>query len=98
MFRLVGDMGRNQAGRERFAALWRDVPHFRRLMRRMTLIWGVAPCIEAALRLLLIELLPIAVFLPVSEAMAIIFIGGMNVWSWRCGSREMAQLRDTPAA
>jgi hypothetical protein len=36
--------------------------------------------------------------LPVSEAMAIIFIGGMNVWSWRYGSREMAQLRDTPAA
>jgi hypothetical protein len=66
-------------------------------MRRLTLIWGVALYVEATLRLVLIELLPIAVFLPVSEAMWIIFFAAMNLWSLRYSSRQMARIRDVGA-
>lgn len=40
--------------------------------------------------MLLIELLPLVVFLPISEAMWIIFFAAMTLWSWRYGSRQMA--------
>ena len=44
----------------------------------------------------LIPLLPIALFLPVSEAMSLGCIGLMIAWAWRYGSREMAQIEVTP--
>ena len=90
VFHLIGGTGQDQAGRERYAVLWQNVPRFRGLMRRLTVIWGVALYVEAALRLLLIELLPIVAFLPISEAMWIVFFAAMTLWSWRYGSRQMA--------
>ncbi len=85
--------GRDEAARARYAALWDLLPAFRRLMRRMTAIWGIALYAEASLRLLLIKLLPIAVFLPVSEAMWMSFFALMMAWSWRYGRARMERLR-----
>ena len=99
VFHLVSTTGQDQAGRQRYTTLWDTTPPFRDLMFRLTLIWGVALYAEALLRLLLIELLPIAVFLPVSETMWIVFFAAMTAWSWRYGARRMARLREAaPAA
>jgi len=99
VFHLVSTIGQDQAGRQRYTTLWDTTPPFRNLMYRLTLIWGVALYAEALLRLLLIELLPIAVFLPVSETMWIVFFAAMTAWSWRYGVRRMARLREAaPAA
>jgi hypothetical protein len=62
-------------------------------MRRLTWIWGVALIGEATLRLLLIDLLPIEVFLPISEIMWIALFAGLTAWSWRYGGRRMAAFR-----
>jgi hypothetical protein len=93
IFYAVAATGQDEAARTRYDALWDQKPEFRRLMRWMTLIWGVALYAEACLRLLLIGLLPIAVFLPVSEAMWMGFFVLMTAWSWRYGRKRMERLR-----
>jgi hypothetical protein len=84
--------GQDAAGRQRADALWDTAPQYRSVMRRLTVIWGIALLAEGALRLVLILLLPIVIFLPVSEAMRIGFIALMTAWSWRYGRRQMARL------
>lgn len=93
VFHAVAATGQDAAAQARFAALWEARPEFRRLMRRMTVIWGLALYLEAGFRLLLMALLPIAAFLPLSEAMWIVFFALMMVWSWRYGGRRMEALR-----
>jgi hypothetical protein len=61
-------------------------------MRRITVVWAVALLVEGTLRLLLIPLLPIAAFLPLSEAMSLGCLGLMMAWAWRYGSRQMEQI------
>ncbi len=80
--------------REEAETRWETEPVFRWLMRRITLVWAAALFVEASLRLILIPLLPIAVFLPVSEAMWICCFLLMIGWSWRYGSRVMARESD----
>ena len=67
---------------------------YRRLMRRITIVWAAALFVEATLRLVLIPLLPIAVFLPVSEALWICCFLLMIGWSWRYAGRVMAYEQD----
>ncbi len=68
VFHLAGTGG-DPVHRLRFETLWETVPQFRCLMRRMTAAWGVVLLVEASLRLILIPLVPVALFLPLSEAM-----------------------------
>ena len=77
IYYLASNTGQDPEARAEFAALWEKEPAFRRLMRRLTLIWGLGMYVEASLRLLLIPRLPVAVFLPVSEAMWIAFFALM---------------------
>ncbi|MFO1028859.1 MAG: VC0807 family protein [Acetobacteraceae bacterium] len=93
VFHLIGSTGQDASGAALYDTLWNTVPPFRTLMRRLTLAWGVVLITEAALRLLLIDLLPIEVFLPVSEVMWIAVFAGMTAWSWRYGARRMSALR-----
>jgi hypothetical protein len=58
-------------------------------MRHITVVWAAALFVEATLRVMLIPLLPIAVFLPVSEAMWICCFLLMIGWSWRYAGRVM---------
>ena len=62
-------------------------------MRRLTIVWTLALFVEASLRLILIPLLPIEIFLPVSEAMWIGFFALMMAWSWRYGRRRIESLQ-----
>lgn len=72
--------------------MWETEPRYRRLMHRITVVWAVALLCEASLRLILIPLLPIALFLPLSEAMWICCMALMIGWSWRYGEREMGRI------
>jgi uncharacterized membrane protein len=78
--------------REQSEKLWVSEPRYRRLMRHITAVWAGAFVVEGSLRLMLIPLLPIAVFLPVSEAMSLGCIGLMVAWTWRYASRQMEQI------
>ena len=89
--------GKDAAARQYRELLWADVPEFRRVMRQLTAIWAVGLIAEATLRVVLIPLLPIAVFLPVSETMWIAFMTLLMAWSWRYGYRRVAALPNLPA-
>lgn len=73
---------------------WQTEPVYRRLMRRITIVWAAALFVEATLRVVLIPLLPIALFLPISEAMWICCFLLMIGWSWRYAGRVMASEQD----
>ncbi len=78
---------------------WETEPRYRRLMHRITVVWAVALLCEASLRLILIPLLPIALFLPLSEAMWICCMALMIGWSWRnaASARWAGSMRDERA-
>jgi len=88
----LASLGGDVEGRAEADAMWEKEPRYRRLMRRITVVWAIALLCEASLRLILIPLLPVALFLPVSEAMWIGCCGLMVAWSWRYGAREMEQI------
>jgi uncharacterized membrane protein len=75
--------------RQHAEALWEREPRYRRLMRHITVVWAAAFIVEGSLRLALIPVLPIALFLPISEAMSLGCIGLMVAWTWRYASRQM---------
>jgi hypothetical protein len=95
IFYLASTTGQDAAGRAEYEAMWQEEPRYRSLMRRLTLVWGIGLYCEASLRLILIPLLPIVVFLPVSEATWIVFCMALAAWSWRYGERHMAELEET---
>jgi uncharacterized membrane protein len=78
--------------------LWQTEPRYRRLMRHITAVWAGAFIVEGCLRLTLIPLLPIAVFLPISEAMSLACIGLMIAWTWRYAGRQMEQIEAPESA
>lgn len=82
--------GQDEATRQSADALWQAEPGYRHLMRRLTLVWGIAMIGEAGLRLMLIPFVPIAIFLPMSEIMWFGFFAVMMAWSWRYGRHMMA--------
>jgi hypothetical protein len=95
IFYLASTTGQDAAGRAEYEQMWQDEPRYRWVMRRLTLVWGLGLYCEAALRLVLIPLLPIAVFLPISEALWIAFFLALGAWSWRFGARHVAELEET---
>ena len=78
--------------RQHAEALWDSEPRYRRLMRHITVVWAGAFIVEGSLRLSLIPVLPIALFLPISEAMSLGCIGLMVAWTWRYANRQMEQI------
>ncbi|WP_180897553.1 VC0807 family protein [Martelella soudanensis] len=87
---LVFHFATEKGGEERESGnrLWEVSPPYRALMRRMTIAWAVVLIGEATVRALLIPLLPVDIFLVVSEAMWIVVFAAMISWSWRYGSRK----------
>jgi hypothetical protein len=88
----LASLGGDAEDRVHAEALWEKQPRYRGLMRRITWVWAIALLCEASLRLILIPLLPVALFLPVSEAMWIGCCLLMIGWSWRYGAREMERI------
>lgn len=78
-------------------ARWQTLPAYRRIMRLITIVWFVALILEAGLRLALIPLLPVAVFLLVSEIMWISCFTLLMAWSYRYG-RRMAEHAQSQAS
>lgn len=80
--------------RARGERLWLESSGYRAVMRRMTIVWAVVLFAEAGVRALLIPLLPVDVFLVVSEAMWISVFALMIAWSIRYGNRKMKHVAD----
>lgn len=66
----------------RYDALW-QYPTFRAIQRRLTIVWGSGFIGEALLRVLLLQVLPIAVFLAVSQLLALGVVVLLMVWTVR---------------
>lgn len=88
----LANIGADPEDRQHADTLWDTEPRYRSLMRHITAVWSVALLCEASLRLVLIPLLPIALFLPISEAMWLGCCGLLIAWSWRYGARHMEQI------
>ncbi|MFJ9340655.1 VC0807 family protein [Streptomyces sp. NPDC101733] len=73
-----------------FNGLWR-YPDFRRAMRRMTTVWGVAYLIEATLRVVLAFALPTATMVTLSPFLIYGFLGGLILWTVRYSKRTQAE-------
>lgn len=86
IFHLASEKGSEE--RESIDRLWEVSAPYRALMRQMTVAWAVVLIGEAIVRALLIPLLPVDVFLIVSEAMWIIVFAAMIAWSMRYGNRR----------
>jgi hypothetical protein len=67
---------------QRYDALW-QYPRFRAIQRTLTVVWGCGYVAEALLRVLLLEILPIAVFLAISDLMALAVTVLLMVWTVR---------------
>lgn len=85
----LANAGRDAAGRQEVEAEWDSDPLYRRMMRRLTAIWGVALLAEAAASLVLITLLPVAVVMPLNEVLFWACFAALTVWSWRYGRKMM---------
>ncbi|HEY1932373.1 MAG TPA: VC0807 family protein [Acetobacteraceae bacterium] len=90
-------MGQDAEGRADMTALWNEDAVYRRVLIRLTIFWGVGLLAEAALRVWLILLLPVAVFLAVGDVLGMVFVAAMIAGSWWYGRRAMPQDDDAPA-
>lgn len=67
-------------------ARW-EMPGFRTVIRKMSAIWGVVLVLEAAIRVALVFILPISVFLIVSQALVYTVLGVTIHWTMAYGRR-----------
>ncbi|PRX07231.1 UNVERIFIED_ORG: hypothetical protein BCL66_11346 [Martelella mediterranea] len=84
--------------RKRLNLLYAASADYRALMRRMTLAWAVVLIAEAAVRAAIIPLMPVSVFLVVSEVMWIAVFALMMTWSWRYGAAKGNAIAEAEAA
>jgi hypothetical protein len=96
VFYLV-TMSQDAEGRADMNASWDEGEVYRRVLTRLTMFWGIGLLAEAALRVGLILVLPVAVFLPVGETLGIAFVAAMIAGSWWYGRRHLPQDDDAPA-
>ncbi|HEY3723265.1 MAG TPA: VC0807 family protein [Acidimicrobiia bacterium] len=78
-------------------AMWSDVPEFRRVMRQMTAVWGVALLSEFALKVLMIETLSTDVVQAVSGPLLLCVIALLIVVSIRWGRRARERGEEVPS-
>jgi len=67
---------------QRYDGLW-QYPRFRAIQRTLTIVWGCGYVAEALLRVLLLAVLPIAVFLAISDLMALAVTVLLIIWTVR---------------
>ncbi|MER5808037.1 VC0807 family protein [Streptomyces sp. NPDC002033] len=73
-----------------FNGLW-QYPDFRRVMRHMTAVWGVAYLVEAALRVVLAFTLPTSTMVILNPFLIYGFLGGLILWTVRYSKRAQAE-------
>jgi intracellular septation protein A len=74
-----------EQGRE-FESRWR-YPGFRRVFRNMTIVWGVAYILEAAARVIIVELTSTGTALAISKVMPYVVAGLLVAWMLVYGNR-----------
>jgi intracellular septation protein A len=87
-------------GNHEFPANW-NYQYFRFVMRLMTLVWGIALTMEAAVRITLVFLLSTAQYLAVSGAILYGFIGAAILWTVmyrRYSAAKLSQIKASIAA
>jgi hypothetical protein len=89
--------GQDEVTRHHANESWQTEPGYRRLMRTLTLVWGIGMMCEASLRLVLIPVVPIVIFLPMSEVMWFSFFALLMAWSWRYGRRIVEAMGPAPS-
>nr|WP_239565205.1 VC0807 family protein [Brevibacillus fulvus] len=76
-FSSAGD----EQARAAWQANWKAKPYMRRVIRIMTLVWGLSLCLESAIKIWLVYLVSIDVFLAVSHLIMYGMIGLTIVWT-----------------
>ncbi|MFE2286990.1 VC0807 family protein [Streptomyces sp. NPDC059443] len=80
-----------------FNGLW-QYPDFRKAMRRMTTVWGVAYLVEAALRVVLVYVLSVDTMVVVSPVLIYGFLVSLIFWTLRFSRRTQAEGQARAAA
>jgi len=73
----------SDAEREEWARLWPTQPGFRSFFRGMTVVWGIAFLVEAAVKLILVLVLPLGVAAPLVPFFTPVLITGLVIWTVR---------------
>lgn len=66
----------------RFDSLW-QYPQFRRINRVLTIVWGIGYLLEAGVRVVLLQVLPITAFLAISQVLALAVTVLLMLWTVR---------------
>src|SRR5262249_38311498 len=64
-----------------FERLWAGAPDFRSTLWLITVVWGVCYAAEAALRVVLVLILPTATFLAVSSPLMLVVTAAVVLWT-----------------
>lgn len=95
-FSLHFAAGNNETARQQFVARW-QYPYFRYVIRLMTVVWGLALLVEAALRIALVFVIDkTEVFLAISPFVQYGILGATiawTVWYSRHAQRKAEQMR-----
>jgi hypothetical protein len=86
----LANAGQDAEARREAEAEWAADPAYRRMLRRLTAVWGVALLVEAGLSLVVIASLPVAAVMPVNEVLFWAFFGALGYGTYRYGQRVMA--------
>lgn len=79
--------------RAEWSELWQVSAGFRRMFVRMSVVWGSAFLLEAALRIPLVFVLPVPVMAVVSPILTPVLVTLLVAWSIRYGARSEQRLR-----
>ena len=97
MYYLAQRFGANsETEREEWALLWPTSEGFRSFFRGMTIVWGIAFLVEAALKLILVLLLPLSVSAPLVPFFTPVLITVLVIWTVRrsvAARQRMSTLR-----
>jgi intracellular septation protein A len=81
--------GADRAARAASEALW-ELPAARRSFRLITLVWGVGLLLEALTRVVVAFTLPLATATSASPIIAVVFVGGILLWTVRYAKARRA--------
>lgn len=99
IYRLNLDIaGTDPAAKRAAEALW-EIPAARRSFRLMTLVWGLGLLAEAVTRVVAVLVLPLAAATSASPVIAVVFVGGLLLWTVRYArARQRAAARAAASA
>ncbi len=88
----------SSAGHAAWASYWPRSPTFRRSHRVMTVVWGVAFLVEAAIRVAAAYTLSTATVVGLSATVPLVVVGVLMGWTFAYGGRTRARSRAEVAA